>query len=553
MHPLFEKLQNPLMRESNSRARARLREAFSDLERSPDAHYLRLRPYIVDCPQRFFDREAYGCFLRWLEERDRTDSLGLKDYLQDQFTELDRALQLLRQVNLEAWHDELPKEGDEYERVRFIDKHVHPAYLRLSEAVLVPLTRIVAYFSRLDRGKGTDGLDIWSIVEELSGSPAECLVSPYHHIVRNGIAHGGITYLQNEIRYRDKKANEDVLSTYSVVRLCDDMVDVCNGLAAALSVFLVLKRQDGYALPQALFVDELREETRCDWWWIDGCVPCEIGAQKQLLIYARPNSRDYLKIQMATIQSGILAECLAPGYDRYFFSLRSPKAWPGWAGFDGKKLAELRSSGTTELERYQGVVEDDLIFYVPRPALPRWLGKLDTLLRSWRIHVPLVLAEQRSKLGAPAVICRDARLHRNSWGSVLNGAVVIEELLSGRPVELVRTWRKRIVRTALRSARKAKGRVGVARFLPLGFARVSVFLKDYRSRRLTSFGLGPDLVCTLQFQRLRRIRCPDIFGSTVEVRGKWRIAWNQQWVEETGQQIDGEGLGSAGAPPSASS
>ena len=34
------------------------------------------------------------------------------------------------------------------------------------------------------------------------------LISPYKHIVRNGIGHGGITFRSGEIRYRDKKGNE---------------------------------------------------------------------------------------------------------------------------------------------------------------------------------------------------------------------------------------------------------------------------------------------------------------------------------------------------------
>jgi hypothetical protein len=68
-------------------------------------------------------------------------------------------------------------------------------------------------------------------------------------------------------------------------------------------------------------------------------------------------------------------------------------------------------------------------------------------------------------------------------------------------------------------------------YLPIGYAYVSVFKRDYRRRRLSGYGLGEDLVCTLRLQRIRRIQSPDIMGSTAETMGNWRIAWNKAWLE----------------------
>jgi hypothetical protein len=75
-------------------------------------------------------------------------------------------------------------------------------------------------------------------------------------------------------------------------------------------------------------------------------------------------------------------------------------------------------------------------------------------------------------------------------------------------------------------------------YLPLGYAHVAVFRRDYRRRRLSGFGLGNDLVCTVRLQRIRRIKSPDVLGSTVETMGKWRIAWNKAWLETRGQKLD---------------
>ena len=130
---------------------------------------------------------------------------------------------------------------------------------------------------------------------------------------------------------------------------------------------------------------------------------------------------------------------MAAGYDRYFFSLRSPKALPGWAAFDGNKLREMRERETDDLSDYQGILEGNGIFYVPRPAMPGLLAKIDTLATSVRIAIPTIIQKTRESLGKPRMFCRNATIHRNSWGAVLRGDVVFEGL-DGQ--EIVRAIRK---------------------------------------------------------------------------------------------------------------
>ena len=171
-------LQNPLTRERDQVDRARVLLSFPVLGRETEQHALVLRRYLDNRPEKFFDR----------------------------------ALLFLRELNLEEWHDSLLNTGDDYDLIRMIDKHVHPAYLRLVEGVFTPLLRPVAHFSRLHRNRGVEGLDVWSINEELKGQKEEHLVRPYQHTVRNGIAHGGISFLQREIRYRDHRGNEETFA-----------------------------------------------------------------------------------------------------------------------------------------------------------------------------------------------------------------------------------------------------------------------------------------------------------------------------------------------------
>ena len=530
---ILGQLQNPLTRERDQFDRARILLSFPVLGRETEQHALIFRRYLDNRPEKFFDRAAFDTYLCWLQRHDQTRPKQLKAYLSQFNSEIDRALLFLRELNLEEWHDSPLNTGGDYDLIRMIDKHVHPAYLRLVEGVFTPLLRPLAHFSRIHRNKGVEGLNVWSITEELKGQKEEHLVRHYRHTIRNGIAHGGISFLQGEIRYRDHGGNEETFATTSLIRLFDDLLDVCNGLAAATKAFLLTSQGQGYMPPRELMIEALQELTWAPWWAIEGCVEAEIGGRSQLTVYVRPDSRDYRKVFWSTVQSGILSESLASGYDRYFFSLRSQK---GWAAFDGHKLRELREGGADDLSEYQGILEGNGIFYVPRLAIPGILSKIDTLATSVRIAIPTAIQKIRESLGKPRMFCRNAVLHRNSWGAVLRGDVVIDGLDGQEIVGAIRKNCRLIVKIGKRHARRSGG-LNAAHLLPIGYAQVAVFKRDYRQRRLSGFGLADDLVCTVRLQRIRRIKAPDILGSTIETNGKWRIAWNKAWLDSVGQHV----------------
>ena len=534
-HPLQGQLRNSLTSEREARDRGRILSAFPVLRPDARARCLVLRRYLDERPDKFFDEDSYSVYLSWLQGRDATDRRSLTKYF-DQFAkEIDSALLFLQEVNSKTWHDDPFAVGDdEFNLIRSIDAYVHPSYLRVVEAVFAPLVRPIAYFHRISRGKGTAGLDVWNVVQEISsnkGNAEHCLVLPYKHTVRNGIGHGGITFRKGEIRYRDKRGHEEMYHAEDIVRTFDDLLDTCNGVALALKVFFVTKGDRGYKRPRQLLVEELQEETRTPWWTIDGCLEAEgPGKGNQLIVYARPSSIHAGMVHLSTVQSGILAELFAPGYDRYFLSLRSQLAWPGWAAFDGRKLRQLREAGVADMRQYRGIIENDMIFYVPWVSIPTVFGKVVVAFTILRILVPLTAQQIREKLGTPSVVCRSAIIHRNSWGAVLNADVVMQGLEGKAAVDAVIKYRRYIVRSARRHARRLN-RLSGAAYLPLAFVQVQIYRRDYRKRRLRSLGLGRDLICTLRLQRMRRIKSPDIIGSTVQVVGQWRIAWNRAWLQ----------------------
>ncbi len=193
--------------------------------------------------------------------------------------------------------------------------------------------------------------------------------------------------------------------------------------------------------------------------------------------------------------------------------------------------------GSTDISQYRGIIENNLIFYVPRPRMPRFIGTLDSFIHSFRINAPIAIDQFRESLAILDIVCRNAKIHHNKQSAILKAEIVIDDMNQENAMNIIRKNRRRIMRLALKNGRKQSG-ISLANFLRLGFAEIAIFRRDFRQRRLYSFGLSADLICVLKFRRIQRIKSPDILGSTVEIIGKWRIAWNKAWLEESGQHIN---------------
>lgn len=530
-HALHEHLTNALTRDANARDCQRLSKLFPEFDSEKPLHALSLRQYLDARPDKFFDRDIYSMFFHWLQERDKGDRQRLVEYLTANTAEFNRALLFLRETNGQDWHDRSLRSHGDYDLVRFIDRQIHPSYLRLVEGVLAPFAAIPAYFSRLDCKKGTDGLDIWQVAQELHRCGLSALVASYNPTVRNAIGHGGITYLSDDIRYKDKKGNCETLDTADVVRLHDDLLDTCNAVASAFRVFLLTEPSRGYRLPQEMLVEELREETRTPWWTVEGCVQSEVDSHGQLVIYVTPRTRNYANIVWSSFQTGLLGEYFAPGYDRYFVSMLSPEGWPGWAICDGVEMRRLRESRDEDLNNYSKVLENGPIYFAPHLKDQKGAPRLETLVHSLRLQWPTLLDTLREAMSIPVIECRESEAHVSGWGAVVNASVVIEGLDSADSMIAIRKHRKRILRAAVRAARRAAKKSDMSSRLPVVFALISVFRRDYRRRRLLNYGLHEDLVCTVRLQRLARFEVPDIMHSTTEDIGNWRIAWNKAWLD----------------------
>lgn len=523
--------KNILYRKVHDYRRKEILKQFPILSNIKHSHYLALFKYCNNIPERFFSRTTFKEYINWLIQRKSSDNFTLHQYIKDNMFRLNNAFIFLNEINQANWHDFIDK-TDEYELVRFLDQEIHPTYLRLIEGVFFPFIHLIAFFSRKDRGKNTEKLDVYNCVEEMKKTIFSNLASIYSSTVRNGIAHGGITYLKGQILYNDKKGNQEILSDRELIRLVDDLIDICNAFAFALRIFFLSQTWMIYELPEQILVDELKAETETPWWSVEGCLHSEFSGKKQLIIYARPKTRDYRKVFYFSMFTGVLGEQFAPGYDRYFISLRSSKSWPGWAALDGKKLYQIRSRGPKSFKDYEEVLESNLVFYVTKPKLPSILGKLETFYYSFKINISIALDNYRQQLHFPDIKIRNLKLHRKGLYAFLSGSVILKEFDSSFDQDRIRKYRKKTINKTLKTARKKVSFFNLLRYIPIGYARLSLFRKDFRIRRLENYGLSTDLIGTLQVSRKKTIDVPDIYGSTIELIGKYRIAWNASWLEE---------------------
>ncbi|MFN3833000.1 MAG: hypothetical protein ACK4SQ_12325 [Allorhizobium sp.] len=230
-------MKNPLLLEVNDFDALRVNMALDELCSLNIQNGYVFKKYIYSCPEKFFSKGAFRCFYNSLQNIDERHSGELREYLKINAHTLDNAYRHVQEVNAFEWHDQEVKGENDYHTLELLDRHIHPAYLRLAEGVFQPLLRIVAHFGRLAEGKGTDGLNLFNIVQQLPDDLYRDVKTSYVHLMRNGIAHSGVRYSANEIRYVDVKGNELSLSPSAVVRKFDDFLDVCNGLVFAFSVF----------------------------------------------------------------------------------------------------------------------------------------------------------------------------------------------------------------------------------------------------------------------------------------------------------------------------
>jgi hypothetical protein len=498
--------------------------------------FVSLSAFQLHIPERLFDRSIASSAFLCLSHEAEDASSSLANLLISQDREMAMAFRTLRDINSLELQDADWPEFEDLEQFRSLEHVIHPAYLKLCEAVLGPLLLPIAVRSRRLRGKS---LEIGLLHQRVEEAERQSLtLQAYDRIVRNAIAHGKVHYSLESIAYVDSRQTRS-LTAREAYRLFDDLSDVCNGLAFAYyhfwathSDFLETHR---VSPPLSVLVTELSVQTGSPSWVVRDALEFDpSNSERQLNVFVDTRFLDDLKIKYFTLFTASRAESLAPGFDSYLIRIARLGRVKGWAGFGGQALRAARlESGMDVTAAIRAVDHRGIIVFPPlgkgwlRVRKPfRLLGTIREIIRSnWRVA-------QRRKLVLDgwSVKVRRTTLHRQGIHVIVEAHVVLEKeqenSASQTAVELLMKNAWLILILVVLTARWRAKRLSLTPWLPLGLATIHFFTRDHRRRRLFGFGLGSTYLCRLTRKRLRRIRTVPLLTGLERWLGRIRIDWN---------------------------
>lgn len=522
-----------LTKDSNKYWNLLIAERFPILLESDNIKYLSLKDYITEIPHKFYNHKLYEEYYSFLASLSQNTSKLLSDFFIYEAHRLNIAFETLNKINKQPIHDKIINISDELEVIRFIENEIHYNYLQLIECVFYPFILLIAKHHRSQRGKSFDGLDVYNCTEELNATTFNYLKDCYNNTIRNGIAHGDFTYTSRGITYKGKKGVAYSIYREEIILLFDEMVDYCNAMALAIRCFLITHHDychnNGLKSPKSILIHELKAQANTPQWEVIDCLESStINDMKQLSIFGYSKLLNLESVNYYALRTAILAEYFAPGYDRYFISFQSKYSnLPGWGAYLGNILKEGRIKNS--LEAYQGVLDGNLLFFIPKWNLPKFIIKAYPIGLLFKENRKLWKCKQQQKF-----VVRETNIHRKPQQYLcINDARVY---LSTEDIEDVKSFiyskYQEIISSVIKFSKKNFGRFSLNKLLPVRYIRICVYDSDMRLRQYHKTGLKDSLICTVGINTTKRIKNIDIIGGTSEQFGKYRIVWNKNWLSE---------------------
>jgi hypothetical protein len=509
--------------------RARAIACFPELSAAGHDLFAFMSVYANRLPWSTHDRGAYSAYLAFLRNLAVEQPDFLLELLRTERGAVEITFRTLETINRTFQHDRDWGRLRDVELLRTIHDEVHPMYLQLCEGVLKWLLTIVAVPRYEKRGDPTDKLTPGDLVREARDAgihPLGC----FDPTIRNAIAHGSIAFGIDRIEYinrhRGRTRTRENTPT-ETIGMTEALLDVCNGIAAALRTFVLLDRSllfsQNATLPPALVFPEVEAQLETSDWHVDDYLDLKYAdGTRELNLFTRTTYLDDLKTRLSVIRTGILAAALMPSFDRYFVRVERRGAVGGWGLFDGAKVRELLRTGTDfgpdylDATKPGGFVIFPALgrFRIPRPL--RVVGSIVEVARnSWA-------ARHKTK----GIEVRQAEIVSKRTYSVVTAHVVLHERDPAVAVERTLNNVRSILSMAVRDARRRPDATWWARHLPVGYLQVFVFLEDRRRRELLSGAWEANHLCRV-FQKTRGlIPVGSPLGAVTQMVGSVRIDWN---------------------------
>ncbi|MCG7503054.1 hypothetical protein MHM83_14375 [Tenacibaculum sp. Mcav3-52] len=526
----------PITKEENRISTKKILSKFNRI--NPSSRVLHLKKYLESYPEKLFCNSSFELYLNNLENGILQNPNAVISFFKENSKEIDIGINNLNEINKLHIHDCLIPEANNLVTIQFIENSIHFNYLKILESSYTTFLKLPAILERLYRDKSFSRLDLYHIVEELKKTELSPLTKPYDHTIRNGIAHGNVSYLEHSTVYKGKRGDPKEIRTKKIIDLFDNLIDIVNGVALAFKIFLINNREflqkEKYSYPQSIAIEELKALGSTPQWEIKDCLSNKtINNEEQLNIFIKTNCRTHNEVNYYGCRTAILSEYFVRNYQRYYLSIEATySSLIGFGGYDGKILKINREAKSENLKDYKNVLLNNLFFFVPKFKIPQFLSAFFNFYiiikqkSLWDDFHKKTENKFRKKYSI-----RDSKQHRRKYSIVVSDmSIVLNEFGNENALEYVKNNYKKIVKKGIKHS-KRKIHPFWGRFLKTSYIRIMIYDTDYRTRKLRDSGLIDSLVCTICLSKSKKIKLIDIFNSNIEQKDKYRIAWHRNWLK----------------------
>ncbi len=237
----------------------------------------------------------------------------------------------------------------------------HPEYLRRCEYIFTNL--IILYWAILKKGSVRTDFEIKGAVSFLRSKGTELLLAGYDEKVRNGIAHGQVTFGLSDIQYGDNRFLYK-LQDDEFLYLFDTLWRTLNSLAIAILIFIARNHSSissvNNPLPTSIISLIAAAETERGGLSLKGVIESETQSSRQLhiLIETIFNKRESILLECSQIAIRLL-DAGAVGYSRFVFEIYQGTSVDSLVVILPEKIISLENEPYT---RFSEILSTELIW-----------------------------------------------------------------------------------------------------------------------------------------------------------------------------------------------
>lgn len=352
-----------------------------------------LSKFTRNTPLRYWDREIIEKALSVLETDARKTTSAIMFWKNRIGMGFDY---LLRRASIEKYEDDLSTQ--KASELLLLANEFQPEYLRRCEHIFTNL--VILYWAVLKKGSiQGKSFDITGAVSLLKSKGCELLLSGYDEKVRNGIAHGQVTFGLSEIQYGDhhypyKTQDSEFLYIF------DTLWRTSNSLAIAILLFIarnhsLISTTNTNALPTSIISLIATTETEREGLSVKGVIESEIKSGNQLYILTETtfNKRESVMLECSHIALRLL-DAGAVGYSRFVFAIHQGTEVDSMVVILPEKLIELQNEPYV---RFNEILESDLVWTNESPLQNKIKAFKIALLSNAKLGWMKFISEQQER------------------------------------------------------------------------------------------------------------------------------------------------------------